>query len=262
MALSDIYIRSYSDSLTYVREGKERKIANNTTIRKAINGSVIVKYHQTDIITWHQDDTVTIDTDGWKTSTTKERINLMIPPGWCLYQEKGVWILRFGEHEHTFVDGIRIAASGRVSFPEGCQQMTPTDQKRLMKRIKKYARDYTKALLDGKVPAPSGADCWGCLMGMPSTDHYLMHFDEGYFVPSLLHNAMKKVNRLSAAAHSIIAELWGGKPQANLDILAKMGSNIREIAGPQIQACIEKFLRREFGLCDYVATSYRSKTYG
>jgi hypothetical protein len=64
---------------------KRRKIANNTWLeRRSTNfdsdiedpdDEIAVRLHNTDVVTFRRDGAITLNTGGWFTVTTKERIN-------------------------------------------------------------------------------------------------------------------------------------------------------------------------------------------
>jgi hypothetical protein len=51
-----------------------------------------VRLHDTDVVTLHPDGSYTLDSGGWRTVTTKDRINRYAPVR--LYSDKRVWWLR------------------------------------------------------------------------------------------------------------------------------------------------------------------------
>ena len=90
--------------------------ATATTITTAPDGTVAVRYHRTDVATLHPDGTVTLRTGGWRTVTTKRRINQAlryfgVPT--VLYQFKWDWYLApYDQGERIpFHDGMRIRAN-------------------------------------------------------------------------------------------------------------------------------------------------------
>lgn len=92
------------------------KIANNTFARDEANGDHIIRLHDTDIVIFHDDGTVTLNSGGWRTVTTKRRINQLLPAGWGVVQRGGKWFfnvhsLETGvtQYEAPFFDGMRVA---------------------------------------------------------------------------------------------------------------------------------------------------------
>lgn len=76
-----------------MRDGKQvptRKIANNTYAQRRGN-DIAVMLHATDIITFHDDGTITLNTGGWLTMVTKERMNRYLPAEVQVHSVKGRW---------------------------------------------------------------------------------------------------------------------------------------------------------------------------
>lgn len=67
-----------------------------------------IRLHATDVVTIHADGTYTLNTGGWRTRTTKERINEYAPVR--AYQLRGKWYIGAGV---PFYDGMRVDAHGR-----------------------------------------------------------------------------------------------------------------------------------------------------
>jgi len=87
-----------------------RKVATATVIRTLPDGFAL-RYHATDVVTARNDGTVTLNSGGWRTATTKKRINAYLPAGWSLFQSNFEWFLRELPSGRTlpFTDGITIA---------------------------------------------------------------------------------------------------------------------------------------------------------
>jgi hypothetical protein len=81
---------------------KTRKVGNNTYL-EAVAGGVAVRLHRTHVVVIHPDNTYTLNSGGWRTSTTKNRINQFSPAG--LVQKRGEWLVRGSV---PFADGMRI----------------------------------------------------------------------------------------------------------------------------------------------------------
>jgi len=85
---------SYSDAQAMMdtpagRRNGYRKLENHTYLWPTRDGSYAVRLHATDVVTIHADGTFTLDTGGWYTVTTKDRINRYSPAR--VYSERGVW---------------------------------------------------------------------------------------------------------------------------------------------------------------------------
>lgn len=51
-----------------------------------------VWYHQTPVVTWYRDK-VLLDCGGWRTSTTKRRMNQFLPGYYKIYQREHLWYI-------------------------------------------------------------------------------------------------------------------------------------------------------------------------
>lgn len=80
-----------------------RKIGNNTRAEILPDGSVAIILHATPVVTIHPNDSATLRSGGWRTSTTKNRINKYSPVK--VYQRNHEWFLEDGT---PFEDGIMV----------------------------------------------------------------------------------------------------------------------------------------------------------
>ena len=151
MAYNNQTLASYqADILTaeklreYIAGGRNkqaRAIANNTTARILDDGRVAIRLHQTDIITFETGGNITLNSGGWLSVTTKERLNRYTQAG--ITQRAGVWYMADGS---LFYDGITITPEGAPIKP----RQTEKYEKKL-KAIKKPVRVAAK-------PTPLTAD--------------------------------------------------------------------------------------------------------
>ena len=198
---------------------QSRKIGNNTYLQKRDGGDIAVKLHQTDVVTFKPNGDTVLDSGGWLTVTTKARMNEHAP---CfVYSNKGVWFISLVAPYHAqdnevfpYADGITIHADRTVTG-EGAD---PKATNKLRAKCRKYAADFVAALVAGKVPAPSGGDCWFCCLrgvedhkpmgeAFKDAEHIREHIRERYYVPSLLVNAFEMFGA-SQAMKGAVAELW------------------------------------------------------
>jgi len=68
---------------------KQRKIDNNTTAYIEYDGSVSVELHSTKVVVLYPNNLVKLQTGGWMTATTKDRMNRYSPVS--VTQRKGEW---------------------------------------------------------------------------------------------------------------------------------------------------------------------------
>ena len=115
-------IESYRDAKEFLGNRKSRKIAHNTVLEiDTLNLGhevITVKYHGNSIVNLYPDGTITLNSCGWHTSTTKERLNWFLPFGITLYQHNYRWIVqrwhwsdaygRIIDEETLFADGMAV----------------------------------------------------------------------------------------------------------------------------------------------------------
>lgn len=95
---------------TNPRDPNRKKIANNTYLErrnepaKSMPMAVAVKLHATDILTYYVNGDVMLDSGGWTTVTTKQRMNEFSDGLFSIYSIKGVWYV----HIHIR-DGANLA---------------------------------------------------------------------------------------------------------------------------------------------------------
>ena len=223
-------------------------VANNTVEYIKENGDKVIRLHQTDIVTFKKSGAIILNSGGWQTVTTKERINRYLPSPWVLYQTKNIWYLCQGYNgpRYVFQDGITLTQDKTGEYVNVLHQ--GEDERELIKldkRIKKYADGFMKALISGKVPAPSGGDCWYCLMKdkdgktvFNDKEHIISHMDEKYYVPSLLWNMMENGN-ISMIAKSNICHYMG---------MHEFGVYELDFINDQIKKALVKYVRRQLGM--------------
>lgn len=160
--------------------------------------SIAIRYHNTDVLTFNENGTIKVDSGGFMSPTTKERINSYLPPyAPRLYQSNSVWNWhRNGKRPVTFANGDVIGKRGAV-IGTGSNSAEVKRVALLCKQINKYAKLCADSL---PLNPPSGADCWYCAMkteaGIPlgdatkNTNHLEEHMKESYVVPSLVYNAL------------------------------------------------------------------------
>ena len=245
----------YASALN-MSQSRRRKLANNTYL-EVNEDSFGVRLHDTQIIQWYEDGRIVLNTDGWTTVTTKERMNRALRPKWNVYSDKGVWYV----NDHPYADGITLFPDGTVTG-EG---EDPKAQLKLRRRVRAFANDYMDAFSDGKVPAPRNTDCWYCLMEMDhwrDPDHLISHMDEKYYVPSLLAKAIKRFP-VSQVAHWVVAEKWRTPTEINQrnamtdNVLSvntrytlngpSQGTRLDSIAKDQLTKALRRFMYEKLG---------------
>ena len=194
------------------RDGR-KKLDNNTYLHQIDKDTFGVKLHDTFVVKIHSNDTYTLDSGGWQTPTTKDRINNYGPAR--IYQSKGIW---YFVDRQLFADGCVVDASGnRIDKAQISVEKTEKLKAKLDRMVSKYIKGFIEHLMtqtDG-LTRPSNGDCWGCLMRKADKqetkvgsfrtkrasvkdseamglDHLFDHFREKYYVPSLLFKAIEE----------------------------------------------------------------------
>jgi len=243
--------RSYkeADALLQGRNHQRRKLANNTWLERREDGSIAVRLHSTDVITYLPDGSTVYDSGGWRTVTTKDRINRFGRRGWCVWSDRGEWKIgrssdRWGydaESVRPYADGVRIGPRGGVYGDASAADLA--ERRELKAKIRAYAELCVKSV---PLSMPSSGDCWYCSMqtdggealgdALKDTSHLISHMDEGYVVPSLVWRALEENGcRPERQVYHAIAFRDG--------LGAYGGSGARVI-----RASVVKHLARRFGL--------------
>lgn len=197
------------------RCAQSRKVANNTYLVRR-GDDIAVKLHATDVVTFHPDGTLTLNSGGWFTVTTKERINRYLPSGICLSQIKGRWYLVYPGHAEYDANGdyLRWEPSDRPAIPyadgitldpttlsvvEGAADTSDTDAEDALnaetrKAIERYLKTTTADEIVRAFTHVAG-DCWLCngMLGedrKTEPDHLLSHLTDHYVMYSLAFNAV------------------------------------------------------------------------
>jgi hypothetical protein len=121
--------------LKTARDKCRKPIANNTWLILDTNtNDIAVRLHHTDILTFKPDGSIILDTGGWKTMVTKDRMNEFLPQG-GVGSTRGVWTVSSGGIEYFYEDDMTIK-------PDGTIDGQPTFAERLGKIVGKTIETY------------------------------------------------------------------------------------------------------------------------
>jgi hypothetical protein len=238
-------IRSWQEADKYLGAKDERPLANNTRIRRRDDHAIVIRLHETDIITYFPAEAaagaIALRTGGWLTPTTKHRLNTYGPEGFRVWQERGQWSLCNWRTREAFpwAEGITVQ-DGQVYNAGDLGEVERV--KRLQKKIRTYAEGFVQALLAGKVPAPSGGDCWACLGLTGDHSHVEQHIEESYFVPTLLVHAIE-AHPVGPLIRQRVGELLGAIPAPDY-----VNANIDDITSRQVKSSLVRYLRHAVGI--------------
>jgi hypothetical protein len=173
---------SAKSMLSKARKGT-KTLCHMTTLRQEGN-SFVIRYHNTDVVSIHEDNTYTLNSGGWYTPTTKDRINEYSPAR--IHQDKGLWYHKSGV---IFADKCKVDDMGfPMEFNLAMTLATEKAKGKVDRMVSKYIKGFMAMLSETKVmPTPDMGDCWACafvstegktdIMGY---DHLLAHFAEKY----------------------------------------------------------------------------------
>lgn len=217
------------DSQLQGRCQKQRKVSNNTWLIRQEDGSIALRLHATIIVTVDKAGKITLNSGGWRTPTTKGRINDALQellrgnaPG--ISQVDGIWLI----YPHGNYESKRTFADGMWVLPDGSLAGTGPDVavlKQGVKLIRAYMKPVAQMIIEGKFPKPSNGDPWNFLM--VSTDGELgMAGPEGetrkwlvdymkkkYYFGTLLLRAMEKKLGLKYGDTDTLRKMVSGESQ-------------------------------------------------
>ena len=88
------------------RNAKRRKVGNNTYAEILSDGSVAIKLHNTNVVIIYSDNSAILNSGGWQTVTTKDRINQYSPNR--VYQRNFEWFVNVNGEDYPFFDGMVV----------------------------------------------------------------------------------------------------------------------------------------------------------
>lgn len=206
---SDPTNHAEADALLTGRCKDRRKVANNTWLERHDDGAIAVRLHDTDVVTYHPAGGFTLDSGGWRTVTTKERMSRFTDIS--VSQTAGEWFI--SEPNPAFDRSIRWPdtgnegvpywlesfpyADGATRLPDGTWRGVPApdEMDALRSRNRKTKRQITKFVksitAEQIVTAweDTAGDCFLCRFpGQPTC--LQSHLDEGYFHATLASRAV------------------------------------------------------------------------
>lgn len=198
-------LTTYSQAAERLGTRDRRKIGNNTYLERRDAETIAVKLHATDVVTFHANGTATLDSGGYLTVTTKDRLNSYAP---CprIFSHRGRWFVgkKDGDRSLPYFDGITFTDYGECVNPQDAPDTDAQDavNRTLRASIASYVGLYTDdriaELLAEAQDGGHRGDCLYCQLrdddGNPpnmGTDHLLSHLEEGYTMVSLAYNAVR-----------------------------------------------------------------------
>jgi hypothetical protein len=104
---------------TFLGKRMSRRVCHNTWVEKdSINGALYLRLYNTRVVTWYTDGTglIELNTGGWKTPTTKDRINRAAPIR--IFSKRGKLFFILDTIEYEFHNGMIIYPDGSTNATE------------------------------------------------------------------------------------------------------------------------------------------------
>lgn len=200
---------NYQSLLDYIKSGKnhldrpapESNPKSTRIVAADTNYDWIgIKLHQTVVVKFYKDGRVQLNSGGWQTVTTRERINCYAPNfkwddelkthvgiGIRVYNQKRIMYCRVStkscnmwdddnpnSKRYYFEDGMTIKPDGIVLNSDGSPMEPVTANKEKAKRkelnqINAYVKSFIEKFINQKIGNPGPGDCWYCLSHIPNS---------------------------------------------------------------------------------------------
>lgn len=253
-------IKNYAEAEAHLSKGRSKDCrpltGRATSLERRGPDTIAVRYQATDVVTYHRDGRIVLDSGGWRTATTKERMCAYSPA--IVGQSNGVWYIGrpwADEHCELYFDGATFDERGHLLNPRpaGERERLEAAKRKVDRMVAKYVRGWKAHLYEVReVERPSTGDCWYCLMRTEDgetlgdkahSDHLLSHMEERYYVPSLLVNAIEE--RRYGGGVGFVVEM------TNRDLQnGRQDRNALHMATGSLQAYLH---RRKLALAELVA---------
>lgn len=107
-------IASYEQAKAALKGRQSKKLQNNTYAELNHDGSIGIRLHATQVVIYFPDGRVRLTSGGWRTVTTKDRLNEYSP--FYVMQKNHAWTVfdNQGAGHYQFVDGMVFKLVGSV----------------------------------------------------------------------------------------------------------------------------------------------------
>jgi hypothetical protein len=96
-------VEDYAEAISVLNGRTRRKVANNTYIEiDSFTGDIGIRLHATQVVVFKIDGSIILNSRGWRTVTTKDRMNNYTPKGINISSTKGTWFVykgKFGSYD-------------------------------------------------------------------------------------------------------------------------------------------------------------------
>jgi len=94
------------------------------------DGWTVVRYHQTDVVRFREGGPIILNTDGYRTTTTKLRMNQASRQfclGYRVYQDNFMWFVNFEGKCHVFEEDTLVLGDSKMPTQFGRRERTKRD---------------------------------------------------------------------------------------------------------------------------------------
>lgn len=172
---------------------QSRKCDGRSTVRYTTSdGTEHIKYHDTVVLETRKDGSIRINSGGFRTVTTKARIN-DYQNVVNLWQTEGEWTAHTKAGSFPFADGMEFRKDGQLVGGQRAKSKAGADanrKRRTARKIARYCAALKKEIAENGVPRPEAGDCFLCRVPMNPTC-LESHLDEVYIHGTLVYNAVK-----------------------------------------------------------------------
>lgn len=157
-------MKTYADALATVSRARDidagRPLRGRATRLVLLpSGSVAVRYQSTDVVIFNPDETITLNSGGYRTLTTKARINEWSPAR--IWQAKGLWSVSAMPVAVPFRDGMRVDWAGCPLPSESRSDPHGMTYEEAFGYVSKLSSAYVRAFIAagiqaGGIPQASG----------------------------------------------------------------------------------------------------------
>jgi hypothetical protein len=195
-------LSSQFDAAT-IRATKARIVERNT-FERFEDGARIIRLHATDVVSFKRGGRITLNSGGYRTMTTRGRINAYLPSRYAVHTHRGMWTV------HDRESGASVPYYDGMTLPNAFKARRKADANAKREAtLQKQIADFVKLIpIDGSPRiVPSAGDCFVCACerphgnkyhGYPTSgsrgdggDHLLQHIREGYMHGTLIWNAVQ-----------------------------------------------------------------------
>lgn len=111
------------------------KLADNTRLQKR-GHAFAVRLHEIDVVMIRPDGTYRLNAGGYRTITTKNRMNMALPGSCCVSQANGIWFV--GPSNTPYHDGILVGSDGKAVEAKHLRDL-PKIKRNVDRRVANFA---------------------------------------------------------------------------------------------------------------------------